>query len=376
MMKTLSTGALPDPAFWRGRRVLLTGHTGFKGGWAALWLARMGAEVTGLALPPETEPNLFGLASVEADLVSHIADLRDRAAVQRIVAAADPQIVLHMAAQPLVRRSLAEPVETIATNVLGTAHLIDALREANSLEAILVVTSDKVYANSETGDAFAETDPLGGKDPYSASKAATEIVASSFARSFLAEAGPPLATARGGNVIGGGDFSDDRIVPDIVRAAGRGESVILRHPEAVRPWQHVLDCLCGYLLYAEALAAGDDIAPALNFGPDPLATTSVGALADSLQDAIGATARWIHEPVPGSVEAGQLTIDSGHARRVLGWRDRLPGPAAIAATALWYRTWRDGGDMRAHTLAEIDAYCRSGRDGSAGGRLDAGVSAG
>ncbi len=367
MAGDLSTGALPNRAFWRGRRVLLTGHTGFKGGWAALWLARMGAEVTGLALEPETEPNLFALAGVETDLTSHIADLRDRMAVQRIVAAADPQIVLHMAAQPLVRRSLAEPVETVATNVLGTAHLLDALRGTHSVEAILIITSDKVYANAETRDAFTETDRLGGKDPYSASKAATEIIAASFARSFFAEAGPPLATARGGNVIGGGDFSGDRIVPDIIRAAARGEPLILRHPEAVRPWQHVLDCLCGYLLYTQALAAGDDIAPALNFGPDPSATTSVGALADAVQTAIGVETRWVHEPVPGSVEAGYLTIDSGRARRVLGWRDRLPGPAAIAATALWYRTWRDGGDMRAHTLAEIDAYCRASSGVSARG---------
>ena len=351
---TESAGRLPDPAFWHGRRVLLTGHTGFKGAWTALWLARMGAEVTGLALPPETAPSLFELAGVERDLNSRLVDLRDREAVKGIVAEARPEIVLHLAAQALVRRSLREPVETFASNVMGTAHLLDALDGASGIEAVLVVTSDKVYANAETGDAFAESDPLGGKDFYSASKAATEMVAGAFAHSRLGPAGVRLASARGGNVIGGGDFSPDRIVPDIVRATETGETLVLRHPEAVRPWQHVIDCIGGYLVYAEALAHGEEVPHALNFGPEPGPPITVAALAEAVQAALGAPCGWRHEPVPGSVEAGTLTLDSSLARGALGWRDRLPGQAGVAATARWYRARHEGADMRAQTLAQLD----------------------
>ncbi len=352
-------GRLPDPAFWRGRRVLLTGHTGFKGGWTALWLARMGAEVTGLALAPDTEPSLFALAGIAGDVHSQCADLRERQAVADIVAAARPQIVLHLAAQPLVRRSLADPVGTYATNVMGTAHLLDALAERRDLDAVLVVTSDKVYANAETGDAFAETDPLGGKDPYSASKAATEMVVASFRASCFEPRGVPLATARGGNVIGGGDFAEDRIVPDVVRAAQAGEAVILRHPEAVRPWQHVLDCVGGYLVYAEALATKANADRALNFGPETGPAISVGELVAQVQGALGAASGWRHEPVAGSVEARRLKLDSSRARHLLGWRDRLPGHAAVEATARWYARWMSGADMRDVSIADITAYERA-----------------
>jgi CDP-glucose 4,6-dehydratase len=352
----LTMSALPDPGFWRGRRVLLTGHTGFKGGWMALWLEALGAKVTGLALAPDTDPSLFALAGVETSLTSLIADLRDRSAVERVVASANPQIVLHLAAQPLVRRSLREPVETVATNVLGTAHLLDALRGRDGLEAVLAVTSDKVYANAGRGEAFVESDPLGGKDPYSASKAAAEIVTASFARSYFAERGVPVATARGGNVVGGGDFSEDRIVPDIVRAARSGETLVLRHPEAVRPWQHVLDCICGYLVYAERLTQTPDLPSALNFGPAPDDPVSVGAFADAMQTALGVSGGWGHEPVPGSVEARMLTLDSTAARALLDWRDRLPGQACIDATAAWYKANFDGADMRAASFAAIAVY--------------------
>lgn len=347
---------LPDPAFWHGRRVLLTGHTGFKGGWAALWLDKLGAKVSGLALAPDTQPSLFDLAGIGAGLTSHIADLRDREAVQRIVADADPQVVLHLAAQPLVRRSLREPVETLATNVLGTAHLLDALRGRDGLDAVLIVTSDKVYANSEQGRPFAETDPLGGKDPYSASKAAAEIVAASFSKSYFAADNIPVATARGGNVVGGGDFSEDRIVPDIVRAAQTGETLVLRHPDAVRPWQHVLDCLAGYLVYAQGLAHGLDLPASLNFGPEPTSPVTVGDFADAVQAAMEIENGWRHQSVPGSVEAMLLTLDSSTSRSVLDWRDRLPGPACVAATAAWYRAWLNGADMRTVSLDAIAAY--------------------
>lgn len=347
---------LPDPEFWRGRRVLLTGHTGFKGSWAALWLTRLGAEVTGLALPPDTDPSLFSLAGVDGGMASHLVDLRDREAVRAVVDEARPQIVLHLAAQPLVRRSIREPVETIATNVMGTTHLLDALRRQSGIQAILVVTSDKVYANAERGLPFAEDDALGGKEPYSASKAAVELVAAAFASSYFDERGVPLATARAGNVVGGGNFSEDRIVPDLVRAALAGETLVLRHPEAVRPWQHVLDCIAGYFVYAEALAGREDVPRTLNFGPEPTEPVTVAEFTDALQAALGVAGGWRHEPVAGSVEAKHLTLDSDVARRLLGWRDRLPGRACVSAVADWYQAWMQGADMRQATLAQIADY--------------------
>ncbi|MDB5440688.1 MAG: rfbG [Caulobacteraceae bacterium] len=344
----------PDPAFWRGKRVLLTGHTGFKGAWASLWLARMGANVHGLALAPEA-PSLYALAGVETGLTSHIVDLRDADGVAIAVEKAAPQLVLHMAAQPIVKRSIAEPVESIAINVLGTAHLLQALRGAPGLEAVLVVTSDKVYANSETGKAFTEDDRLGGKDPYSASKAACELVAYSFARTYFDASGVRLATARGGNVVGGGDFAADRLVPDIVRAARAGEKVVLRHPSATRPWQHALDCVSGYLLYLQGLAEGRDLPASLNFGPQG-ESVSVGSLANAVLEALSANQGYEHRPDPGSIEMKALAVDSSLARQTLGWRDRLTGPALVETTAAWYRAWLAGGDLRAFTLSQIADY--------------------
>lgn len=336
--------------------MLLTGHTGFKGSWTALWLRRLGASVTGLSLPPDSEPSLYTLANVESDIESHLVDIRDRGAVLSVVEQARPQIVLHLAAQSLVRRSLREPVETIAANVIGVAHLLDALRFQEDVAAVLVVTSDKVYANPERGLPFAETDALGGKDPYSASKACAELVTASYRRSFFSDRDIPLATARGGNVVGGGDFSEDRIVPDLVRAMRSGETLVLRHPEAVRPWQHVLDCATGYLIYAEALAGRENVPTALNFGPEPTEPVTVAQFTDALQSALEVPGGWRHEPVVGSVEAKHLTVNSDIARRVLGWRDRLPGHDCVAAVADWYRAWMKGADMRQATLSQIAAY--------------------
>ena len=360
------TPGLPDPAFWRGKRVLLTGHTGFKGSWAALWLAAMGAKVTGFALAPDQTPALFHLAGIERALAgSVIADIADRAALQRAVAAAQPDIVLHLAAQALVRRSLADPVATFATNALGTVHLLEAVRMSPARpSAILVVTTDKVYANDEAGRAFAEDDRLGGKDPYSASKAAAELVAVSYARSYFTPAGVALATARGGNVIGGGDFSADRLVPDFIRAIEADRPLVLRHPAATRPWQHVLDCLNGYFLYAEALAKGASLPPALNFGPDPSRPLSVGSVADRLYAAFGQASSWRHEPEPGSLEMQALAVDSARARAKLGWCDRLPGENAVQWTADWYAAHRAGRDMAAFTGNQIAAYAASEVDAS------------
>ena len=350
---------LPDPAFWSGKRVLLTGHTGFKGSWAALWLAAMGAKVTGFALAPETEPALFNLARVESDVMSITGDLRDAAAVSKSVATADPQIVIHMAAQALVRRSIAEPVATFATNVQGTTHLLDALRGRPALRAALVVTSDKVYANDELGRAFVETDRLGGgKDAYSASKAAAEIATRAYALSYFGPAGIPVATARGGNVIGGGDFAADRLVPDVIRAVQSGKKLALRHPQAMRPWQHVLDCVGGYLVFVEAMANGRAVSPALNFGPDDSALT-VAELAEAIFNALGQKPAWYHQAEPGSIERAMLAIDASRARAELGWRSRLADTAAIAWTANWYRAFAADEDLRTVTLDQIAAYCRA-----------------
>jgi CDP-glucose 4,6-dehydratase len=345
-----------DAAFWRGRRVLLTGHTGFKGAWAAIWLKALGAEVTGLALPPDQTPSLFDLAGVGALIESLIVDLRDPAAVSAAIEPRSFDLVLHMAAQPIVRTAIEQPVETFASNVMGTVHLLQALRGQAGLKAALVVTSDKVYANAETGRAFAEDDALGGKDPYSASKAATEIAVASFAKSYFEPAGVPLAAARGGNVIGGGDFSRDRIVADIVRAARAQDQVVLRHPEATRPWQHVLDCLAGYLTYLQALATDPATPRAMNFGPRPDGPeVTVGALATMGVEALGAKP-WRHEPDPKSIEAKSLAIDASRARQRLGFESRLDAPAAVALTMDWYRRQANGEDALALCRQEIADY--------------------
>ena len=345
-----------DPGFWRGKRVLLTGHTGFKGSWAAIWLREFGAEVTGLALAPDQSPSLFELAGVEGLTQSLIVDLRDAGAVEAALADRDFDLVLHMAAQPIVRTAIADPVATFASNVMGTVYLLQALRAQRDLKAVLAITSDKVYANAETGRAFAEGDALGGKDPYSASKAASEIAVQSFAKSYFDPAGVPLATARGGNVIGGGDFSRDRIVADIVRAARRQKAVVLRHPEATRPWQHVLDCVAGYLVYLQALA-GDPTTPrAMNFGPRPGGLeVTVGELATLGVEALGARP-WRHEPDPTSIEAGSLAIDASLAREVLGFESQLDAPRAVASTMDWYRRQANGEAAIDLCREQITAY--------------------
>ncbi len=348
--------SLPDPAFWRDKRVLLTGHTGFKGAWALYWLSRMGADVTGLALAPDTDPALFDLLGGAALGRHHVADVRDAGAVQEIVAAARPQIVLHMAAQPIVRRSITDPCETIDINVMGVANLLSPLRTVAGLEAVVVITSDKVYANDERGRAFEEGDRLGGKDPYSASKAAAELVTQSFRQTYFADAGVPVATARCGNIIGGGDFAADRIVPDVVRAAAAGETLVLRHPDATRPWLHVLDGVCGYLVYAEQLAGGAALPAALNFGPDPEPELPVRRVADLMQSALGASGGWRHEPVPGSKEMKALAVDSTLARAALGWRDRIRGDDRIVWTADWHKAQRDGAEPRRICDRQLDAF--------------------
>lgn len=344
-----------DPSFWAGKRVLITGQTGFKGSWAALWLTEMGAIVTGIGLTPEPGPQHYDLAAVADRIDSHIADIRDADAMARIVAVAKPDLVFHMAAQAYVRRSIRDPQNTWSTNVTGTGVLLDAIRVAAPAAPVLVITSDKVYRNDNSGTAFAEDAALGGKDPYSASKAACELLVASHRTSYFAPAGQVLATVRGGNVIGGGDFSEDRLIPDIVRAIEAGEKVVLRHPEATRPWQHVLDCLSGYLVYAQALATRD-VPLAMNIGPDPTkGETSVGDAAEVMMGLLeGPGLR--HESVPGSIEATSLGLDPGLAARELGWLPQLQGLPALEWTAEWYAGWRAGEDPQALALAQIKRF--------------------
>ena len=351
-------------AFWRGKRVLLTGHTGFKGVWATRMLERAGAEVHGFALAPEREPSLFGMLGARGLASSTIGDVADRAALAGAVAAARPQLVLHMAAQSLVRRAYREPVETFATNAMGAVHLLDALRGLDGVEAVLVVTTDKVYAEREDGRAFVEGDRLGAGEPYAASKAAAELATAAFGQSFFAPRGTPLATARGGNVVGGGDFSEDRLAPDIVRAALAGAPLKLRRPNATRPWQHVLDCLAGYFAYLEALAARRDVPCALNFGPDrPGGGLSVADFHARFAAALGGAKDW--EPDSGAArETEALAIDASAARRLLGWRNRYSPAEAIRLAAEWYRAWRAGADAGELIDAQIASFlARAGASG-------------
>jgi CDP-glucose 4,6-dehydratase len=345
-----------DPTFWRGKRTLLTGHTGFKGSWAAAMLAHLGARVTGFALAPDTDPNLYTLARIAEIVPEGFGDLRDPRAVAAAVRKAEPEIVLHLAAQALVRRAVREPVTTCTTNVMGTAHLLDALRATDGLRAVLVVTSDKVYENPQRGVPFREGDPLGGHDPYAASKAAADIITASFARTYFDARGVAVATARGGNVIGGGDFAADRIVPDIYRAMTGGGELELRHPDATRPWQHVLDCVCGYLVYAQALAQRRDVPRALNFGPSGGPPITVAALASAMQEALGATTGWRVVASNDAPEMAALALDSTLARSSLGWRDRLAGEAAIRATADWYLALARGDDVARVTRRCIEEF--------------------
>ena len=342
---------------WNQKRVLLTGHTGFKGAWAARWLARAGAHVTGLSLPPDQTPNLFDILGQAHLAQSHLVDLRDTAAVAQVVAAARPEIVLHMAAQPLVRQGYADPVGTFSSNVMGTVHLLDALRHTSDLRAVLVVTSDKVYENSGAHVALTETDRLGGADPYSASKAATEIVVAAMRQAFFQASGVRVATARGGNVVGGGDFSADRLVPDIIRAAQSGQPLALRAPNATRPWQHVLDCLSGYFTFVEALLTNNGLPETLNFGPnDDGPHQSVAQVAEAMQQALGTKIRWHHDLRPAPAEKPHLSIDSRAARHLLGWQPRLDSHATLAWTAELYSAQQHGADLAALTDAQITRY--------------------
>jgi len=337
--------------------VLVTGHTGFKGAWLALWLESAGAAVFGLALDPPTTPSLHALAGVGGGAGDRV-DVREKQAVASRLRAVEPEVVFHLAAQSLVRAGFADPVGTYAVNVVGTANVLESVRGCPSVRAIVGVTSDKVYEPHPDGHAHREDARLGGVDPYSSSKAACELVVAAYRRSYLAPAGVGVATARSGNVIGGGDWAVDRIVPDVVRALERSQTVSLRHPQAVRPWQHVLDPIRGYLLLAQNLLEAPQEAPAaLNFGPDPADGCSVAELVERLSDAFGGKPGWrADEEAPAVPETQELRLDSSRAKTALGWSPLLGLDEALRWTAEWYRALFSGEDVRAFSLRQIAAY--------------------
>lgn len=338
--------------------MLLTGHTGFKGAWAALWLSAMGAQVFGFARAPETDPSLYELAGVERDITGMIGELSDAAALRDCVRRARPEIVLHFASQALVRRAFRDPVDTFASNVGGTANLLEALKRQEGLRVVLIATTDKVYRNRNEGTAFRETDPLWGEEPYSASKVGQELVADAFSRSYFAPAGVRVVTARGGNVIGGGDFAEDRLIPDIIRAVRSGNQVAIRHPQATRPWQHVLDCLAGYLVYVEALASGRPLPTALNIGPSQVDSVPVSEVCERMCRALGRPGSWVARDNSGPTEAKTLALDASLAKAELGWSDVMDASLAIEATARWYAAYFGGEQMRDVCRNDIDAFTR------------------
>jgi CDP-glucose 4,6-dehydratase len=334
--------ALPDASFWSGKRVLLTGHTGFKGSWLAQWLVSMGAKVTAIALQPNTEPNVFDLAKVGNHLASHLVDICDAQKIATIVQQVQPEIVLHLAAQALVRESYSDPLRTFSVNVMGTANVLDALRQCDSVRSIVVVTTDKVYANQEWQWPYRETDRLGGHDPYSASKAGTEIVAASYRASFFAAKGVTLATARAGNVIGGGDWSADRIMPDAVRAWSANGVLQVRRPQAVRPWQHVIEPLCAYLVLAQRAWDDKTTAKAWNFGPQTHEAATVREVVGIAQTAFGKGQVQWGDGNEGPHEAGLLMLDTSLAKSELGVQSIFPLSDAIGLTMRWYRDLQAG----------------------------------
>ena len=349
--------------FYAGKKILVTGHTGFKGGWLTIWLKLLGAEVVGFALPPETQPNLFNAANVAEGIVSILGDVRDLGAVRDAFTQHSPEIVIHNAAQALVRRSFRDPVGTYATNVMGTVHVLEAARQTSSVRSVVIVTSDKCYENRECARGYKEDDAMGGHDPYSSSKGAAELVTSAYTRSYSNSFnGPAIASARAGNVIGGGDWAEDRLVPDIVRGISAGNPIVIRRPESVRPWQHVLEPLSGYLLLGERLyESGSGFADAWNFGPRVEDSVTAAEVAERVCSAWGKGELQI-QPDPGAPhEATYLRLDCAKAAKHLAWRSKLSLDQALEWTINWYRAYYEQASIppREMTERQIQTYMQA-----------------
>ena len=356
-------GVEVNPEFWCGKRVFLTGHTGFKGGWLALWLQSMGAEVHGYALNPPTEVNLFEVAEVEMGMASStIADIRDLGMLRQAMQAAYPEIIFHLAAQPLVRYSYVEPIETYAVNVMGTVNLLEAVRATPGVKAVVNVTTDKCYENREWVWGYRENEAMGGYDPYSSSKACAELVTAAYRRSFLEPKGIALASARAGNVIGGGDWAEDRLIPDFMRALDSGERLKIRSPGSTRPWQHVLEPLSGYLMLAERLYVhGEEFAEGWNFGPCDDDARPVSWIVERLAE-MRKDMKWRCDETPQLHEANFLKLDSSKAKARLEWLARWDLHSALRQTMAWHEAWRSGKDMHAVTLEQIAQYLVTGKN--------------
>lgn len=352
--------AFIDPTFWAGKKVFLTGHTGFKGGWLSLWLSSMGARVTGYALAPNTTPNLFDVLAIDSLVErSYIADIRDLTSLQQAMSDAEPDVVIHMAAQPLVRYSYVNPVETYATNTMGTVHVLESARSIKSIRATVIVTTDKCYENREWVWAYRENEPMGGYDPYSSSKGCAELITSAYRNSYFSgsESLNKIASARAGNVIGGGDWSEDRLIPDAIKAFEADLPLIIRNPLATRPWQHVLEPLSGYMMLAQALyQKGSSFASSWNFGPTDQDNRTVEEVVNGLIDLWGQNARWVQESSNQFHEANFLKLDCSKARLQLGWRPKWSLEISMKKIVEWQQAFQARENMHEITLSQIHQY--------------------